>query len=146
MHPAARCSRQACSWPPLAVTEKNTRIVRDWARRPEIPVYAGSPRPLVRDPIFADDVHGKTGMDGPALHEPRGPLAPVHAVQYLVDTLRAAATAGHARAHRIDPCARQQRRQGGGRHPGLRDGVCSAAPRRGRRTDVRPLRDRRSPT
>ena len=78
---------------PLAVTEKNTRIVRDWARRPEIPVYAGSPRPLVRDPIFADDVHGKTGMDGPVLHEPRGPLAPVHAVQYLVDTLRAAAPA-----------------------------------------------------
>jgi purine nucleosidase len=76
---------------PLAVTEKNARIVRDWARRPEIPVYAGYPRPLVREPIFADDVHGKTGMDGPVLHEPRGPLMPTHAVPYLVDTLRAAA-------------------------------------------------------
>ena len=43
---------------PLAVTEKNARIVRDWARRPEIPVYAGYPRPLVREPIVADDVHG----------------------------------------------------------------------------------------
>ena len=47
---------------PLAVTEKNARMVRDWANRPEIPVYAGYPRPLVREPIFADDVHGKTGM------------------------------------------------------------------------------------
>lgn len=75
---------------PLAVTEKNTRIVRDWAGRPEVPVYAGYPRPLVREPIFADDVHGKTGMDGPALHAPRAPLMPQHAVQYLIDTLRAA--------------------------------------------------------
>ena len=76
---------------PLTVTEKNARIVRDWAGRPDIPVYAGYPRPLVRDPIFADDVHGKTGMEGPALHEPRGPLMPTHAVQYLIETLRGAA-------------------------------------------------------
>lgn len=75
---------------PLAVTEKNARIVRDWAGRPEIPVYAGYPRPLVREPIFADDVHGKTGMEGPTLHEPRGPLEPKHAVQYIIETLRAA--------------------------------------------------------
>ena len=75
---------------PLTVTEKNARIVRDWANRPEIPVYAGYPRPLVREPIFADDVHGKTGMEGPTLHEPRGPLEPKHAVQYIIETLRAA--------------------------------------------------------
>jgi purine nucleosidase len=76
---------------PLTVTEKNARMVRDWANRPDIPVYAGYPRPLVREPIFADDVHGKTGMEGPTLHTPRGPLMPTHAVQYLIETLRAAA-------------------------------------------------------
>ena len=76
---------------PLTVTEKNARIVLDWAGRPDIPGYAGYPRPLVREPIFADDVHGKTGMEGPALHEPRGPLMPTHAVQYLIETLRGAA-------------------------------------------------------
>ncbi len=75
---------------PLSVTSKNARIVRDWANRPEIPIYAGYPRPLVREPIFADDVHGKSGMEGPVLHEPRGALMPTHAVQYLIDTLRAA--------------------------------------------------------
>ena len=75
---------------PLSVTEKNTRRVRDWAGRPDVPVYAGYPRPLIREPIFADDVHGKTGLDGPALHEPRGPLMPRHAVDYLIETLRAA--------------------------------------------------------
>lgn len=78
---------------PLSVTEKNTRRVRDWAGRTEVPVYAGYPRPLIREPIFADDVHGKTGLDGPTLHEPRGPLAPGHAVDYLISTLRAAAPA-----------------------------------------------------
>ncbi|HYP84310.1 nucleoside hydrolase [Variovorax sp.] len=75
---------------PLTVTEKNTRIVRDWAGRPDVPVYAGYPRPLVREPIFAADVHGKTGMDGPVLHEPRAPLMPIPAVTWLIETLRAA--------------------------------------------------------
>lgn len=76
---------------PLAVTTKNTLIVRDWAQRADIPVYAGYPQPLVREPIFADDVHGKTGLEGPTLHEPRGKVEPSHAVQYLIGTLRAAA-------------------------------------------------------
>jgi purine nucleosidase len=35
-------------------------------------------------------VHGKTGLDGPDLPEPAMPLQPQHAVDWLVDTLRAA--------------------------------------------------------
>lgn len=62
------------------MTEKNTRRVRDWAGRTDVPVYAGSSRPRIRDPIFADDVHSKTGLDGLTLREPRSPLASGHAV------------------------------------------------------------------
>ena len=35
---------------PLAKTEANARRVRDLAGRPELPVYAGCPRPMVRAP------------------------------------------------------------------------------------------------
>ena len=30
-----------------------------------IPVYAGMDRPMVRDQIIADNIHGETGLDGP---------------------------------------------------------------------------------
>lgn len=77
---------------PLDLTERNARIVRDWAGRTDtLPVYAGCPRPLVRELVTAANVHGKTGLEGVELHEPRGPLAPGHAVSYLVDTLSRAA-------------------------------------------------------
>ncbi len=36
---------------PLAKTEANARRVRDLAGRPELPVYAGCPRPMVRAPV-----------------------------------------------------------------------------------------------
>ncbi|CFB61929.1 inosine/uridine-preferring nucleoside hydrolase [Pandoraea apista] len=77
---------------PLNLTERNARIVRDWADKTHtLPVYAGCPKPLMRELITAANVHGRTGLDGVTLHEPRGPLAPQHAVTYLIDTLRAAA-------------------------------------------------------
>ncbi|SAK95988.1 nucleoside hydrolase [Caballeronia ptereochthonis] len=77
---------------PLDLTERNARIIRDWAAGTKtLPVYAGCPRPLARELITAANVHGKTGLEGVELHEPRAPLAPQHAVQYLVDTLAHAA-------------------------------------------------------
>nr|WKF55724.1 Pyrimidine-specific ribonucleoside hydrolase RihA [Paraburkholderia busanensis] len=76
---------------PLDLTERNARIVRDWAGRTHsLPVYAGCPRPLTRELITAANVHGKTGLEGVPLHEPLAPLAPQHAVAFLIDTLRAA--------------------------------------------------------
>ncbi|RQQ01976.1 nucleoside hydrolase [Burkholderia stagnalis] len=77
---------------PLELTERNARIIRDWAGCTQtLPVYAGCPRPLARELITAANVHGKTGLEGVELHEPKAPLAPGHAVSYLVDTLRGAA-------------------------------------------------------
>ncbi|EJL70119.1 nucleoside hydrolase [Variovorax sp. Varisp85] len=75
---------------PLAKTSRNARLACEWAGRPEIPVYAGAERPLRRTPIYAANIHGKEGLTGVDVHEPAGPLADGHAVDYLVRTLRAA--------------------------------------------------------
>lgn len=85
---------------PLALTERNARIVRDWAGRTDtLPVYAGCPRPLTRELITAANVHGRSGLEGVVLHEPRAPLAVQHAVPYLVDAL------SHAAPHSVTLCA-----------------------------------------
>ncbi len=38
--------------------------------------------------VTAEHVHGKTGLDGIALPDPTMPLAPGHAVDFLIETLR----------------------------------------------------------
>jgi purine nucleosidase len=72
---------------PLALTAKNARIVLGWANRTDVPVYAGCPKPLVREPVTAEQVHGETGLDGVPLEEPRVELANGHAVDFLIKTL-----------------------------------------------------------
>ena len=74
---------------PLALTEKNARTICEFAGRTDLPVHAGCARPLVRELVTAEHVHGKTGLDGPALPEPGTPLAGSHAVDAIVATLRA---------------------------------------------------------
>lgn len=69
-------------------TSTNARIICDWAGRPDFPVYAGAPKPLLRPPADAAGVHGKNGLDGVTLHDPQCPLQPIHAVPFLIDTLR----------------------------------------------------------
>lgn len=73
---------------PLPLTSRNARIVCELAGRPDVPVHAGCDRPLVRDLVTAEHVHGKTGLDGIELWEPKMPLQPAHAVDFLIDTLR----------------------------------------------------------
>ncbi len=74
-------------------TATNARIIADWAGREDCPVYAGADKPLLRPLVTAEEVHGKTGLDGCERHDPRTPLQERHAVDYLIDTLRTA-TAG----------------------------------------------------
>ncbi len=73
---------------PLALTEKNARLMCDIGGRGDIPVYAGCSKPMVRDLITAERVHGKTGIDGVDITEPAHPLQEQHAVDFIVDTLR----------------------------------------------------------
>ncbi|QEY26337.1 nucleoside hydrolase [Neisseria zalophi] len=71
-------------------TATNARIICDWAGEKNFPVYAGAIKPLLRPLVTAEEVHGKTGLDGVELHDPECPLQPVHAVPFLIDTLRKA--------------------------------------------------------
>jgi len=74
---------------PLTLTALNARKVCELAGRPDIPVFAGCDRPLGRDLVTAEHVHGKTGLDGPVLPEPQMPIQDQHAVDFIIDTLRA---------------------------------------------------------
>jgi len=73
---------------PLHHTARNARMVCELAGRPDLPVHAGCDAPLSRKLITAEHVHGKTGLDGVTLPEPAMPLAPGHAVDFLIETLR----------------------------------------------------------
>ena len=73
---------------PLALTQRNARIVCELAGRPDIPVYAGCEAPLSRPLVTAEHVHGKTGLDGPQMDDPTMPLQEAHAVDFIIDTLR----------------------------------------------------------
>lgn len=76
---------------PLELTERNARLMCDIAGRHDVPVFAGCSRPLVRPLLTAENVHGSTGIDGIEIVEPRTPLAGLHAVDFIVETLLDAA-------------------------------------------------------
>ncbi|GAA6207619.1 nucleoside hydrolase [Cognatishimia sp. WU-CL00825] len=74
---------------PLDLTQKNARIVCEWAGWPDTKVFAGCEAPMTRKLVTAEHVHGKTGLDGPAqLPEPKMPLQTQHAVDFIIQTLR----------------------------------------------------------
>ncbi|MDH3864495.1 MAG: nucleoside hydrolase [Gammaproteobacteria bacterium] len=75
---------------PLELTQRNVRLMCDIAGRGDIPVFAGCDRPMVRELLTAEKVHGKTGIDGVDIVEPETPLQDRHAVDFIVETLRAA--------------------------------------------------------
>ncbi|NKB59081.1 MAG: nucleoside hydrolase [Alphaproteobacteria bacterium] len=72
---------------PLDLTQRNARRVCVLAGRPDMPVFAGCPRPLIRPLGTAEAVHGQTGLDGSGLpEEPAMPLQDRHAVDFIIDT------------------------------------------------------------
>ncbi len=73
---------------PLDLTSKNARIICELAGKPDVLVWAGCDRPLGRDLVTAEHVHGRTGLDGPDLPDPQMTLAEGHAVDFIIDTLR----------------------------------------------------------
>jgi purine nucleosidase len=75
---------------PLELTQRNVRLMCDIAGCREVPVFAGCDRPMVRELLTAEKVHGKTGIDGVDIVEPETPLQEDHAVDFIVETLRAA--------------------------------------------------------
>ncbi len=73
----------------LEKTTANAIRVLDFVGRDDIPVAAGAPGPLVRDPYVAAYVHGETGLDGPDLPSPKREPLPQHAVDFLAEQIRA---------------------------------------------------------
>ena len=73
---------------PLELTRRNARLILDICGRSDIPVYAGAEKPLERDLVTAEKVHGKTGIDGIDIYEPPVPLADGHAVDFIIKAIR----------------------------------------------------------
>ena len=74
---------------PLALTQVNARKICELAGKPETKVFAGAVRPLLRPLVTAEHVHGRTGLDGPVLADPKMPLQKQHAVDFVIETLMA---------------------------------------------------------
>jgi purine nucleosidase len=70
---------------PLDLTVSNALALVELAGRPEVPVYRGSIRPMVKTLVTAEYVHGPTGLDGSGLPAPTLAPAPGHAVDAIVD-------------------------------------------------------------
>ncbi|MBT8069591.1 MAG: nucleoside hydrolase [Gammaproteobacteria bacterium] len=72
---------------PLELTQRNARIMCELAGRTDIRVFAGCEKPLRRPLITAENVHGKTGIDGIDIYAPKMPLQNPHAVDFIIKTL-----------------------------------------------------------
>ena len=73
---------------PLNLTKKNARIVCELVQKTEVKVFAGCDAPMKRPLVTAEHVHGKTGLDGPTLPDPKMPLQKQHAVDFIIETVR----------------------------------------------------------
>ncbi|WP_108835912.1 nucleoside hydrolase [Tateyamaria sp. Alg231-49] len=73
---------------PLALTTKNALMICELAGKADVPVHSGCDRPMGRELVTAEYVHGATGMDGPDLPDPTMPLQEQHGVDFIIDTLR----------------------------------------------------------
>lgn len=73
-------------------TVLNARKVVTLAGAKDVSIYAGCPRPMLREMVTAEHVHGETGLDsgsGQPLADPTTPLSKTHAVNFIIDTVRA---------------------------------------------------------
>ena len=71
---------------PLKTGTRNAQGLLQLLDRTDIPVFAGAYQPLKRDPVFATEVHGKSGMGQAVLPEPSQEVKG-DAVDFLVQTL-----------------------------------------------------------
>src|SRR3954452_2822856 len=69
----------------LKQNANNALKVVELSGRTDTPVYAGCERPMMRKLVTAEYVHGKSGLDGPALPEPKIKLREQHGVDFIID-------------------------------------------------------------
>ncbi len=75
---------------PLALTERNARRVCELAARPDIAVYAGCARPLLRPLTTAAAIHGDALGERLGLSAPTMPPQAQHGVDFVIEVLRGA--------------------------------------------------------
>jgi len=79
-----------CGNVPLALTQRNARMICDIGGQQHVPVFAGCAEPLQRKLQTAEAIHGPTGINGIDVFEPQTPLQNKHAADFIIDTLLAA--------------------------------------------------------
>jgi inosine-uridine nucleoside N-ribohydrolase len=73
----------------LEKTTHNARRMCTVAGIAGVPIAAGCAEPLVRSRIAAPEIHGESGLDGPAFGPPTVPLDPRNAIDLILDESRA---------------------------------------------------------
>ena len=74
----------------LARTTANALAVCEYIGAARTPVTAGCAGPLLRPALDARQVHGESGLGGAVLPAPTASPAPGHAIDYIIETVRAA--------------------------------------------------------
>ena len=74
----------------LARTTANALAVCEYIGAAGTPVTAGCAGPLLRPALDARQVHGESGLGGAVLPAPAASPAPGHAIDYIIETVRAA--------------------------------------------------------
>ena len=69
-------------------TLRNALRILTLLQRNDIPVAGGAVKPLMRELIIADNVHGESGLDGPELPEPNFAPQQCNAIELIAKTLR----------------------------------------------------------
>lgn len=67
----------------LDKTTKNVLRLLEFFHKTEVPVAAGAAAPLVKEAVYADDIHGDSGLDGYDFPEITTKVQPVHAVEAM---------------------------------------------------------------
>lgn len=73
----------------LENTTRNALQLREYLRFPKVPVSAGAAQPLTREPRNAAHVHGEGGLGDVVLPEATLAVTGKHAVDFIIETLRA---------------------------------------------------------
>ncbi|KGF69794.1 nucleoside hydrolase [Hoeflea sp. BAL378] len=82
-----------CGNQPLGRTVLNALQVCELGGRPDIPVYPGCFRPMLREPIHGQ-FHGKTGLGNTTLPDPVKTAEEMSAVDFLIEALSLASAKG----------------------------------------------------
>ncbi|MDR8523616.1 MULTISPECIES: pyrimidine-specific ribonucleoside hydrolase RihA [Shewanella] len=69
-------------------TLNNALRILTLLERHDIPVAAGAPKPLARELIIADNVHGESGLDGPKLPDPAFEPLAISGIELMAQKVR----------------------------------------------------------